>query len=254
MGVWLLAENSESGGNPERYRRCMRLSFFVDESQSLSNREGRERTLKDASQKTCTKFSLFRLTTYWEGLSKSWEKAKKRSRQLILLRPFYFLRKRKRKKKMKKQRFLVLALTVLMVLACLTGCGKKTDGSKFSLVGDSVHGEDGHAAYETWFSSDDLAAGDDTSALDVIRAGLEKEGYTFADESYIYSVTKPDGSSLSAGDNGPNSGWFYAVNGLIPDVAMNEYKIQAGDEVVLRFVDDYNTGVDWETGSFIEAK
>lgn len=155
---------------------------------------------------------------------------------------------------MKKNRcgIIVSLVALMLLLSMLTGCGGKTETVTFTLTGDSIHGEDQHGAFETWIDKAGCEIKDGDTVLEIINAAMEKGGYTFADESYIYSVTAPDGLSLDAGSNGENSGWLYAVNGVIPTVGMAEYVVQDGDHVLLRYVDDFNTEVDWETSTFID--
>ncbi len=150
---------------------------------------------------------------------------------------------------MKKLRSLASVLIVLMLILSLTGCGAKN--VTFSLYGDDLHGETGHQGYAVWIDAISINIQEGDSALSVIIRGLEKKGYSFADESYIYSVTTPGNMTLEASENGPNSGWLFAVNGVIPEVGMGDYKVKEDDHVILQYVDDFNTEVDWETSTFI---
>ncbi len=58
------------------------------------------------------------------------------------------------------------------------------------------------------------------------------------DKGYISAVTK-DGKTLSQLDMGPNSGWMYKVNGKIPDVGIDSYKLSDGDKLELFYTEDY---------------
>lgn len=58
------------------------------------------------------------------------------------------------------------------------------------------------------------------------------------DKGYISAVTK-DGKTLSQLDMGPNSGWMYKVNGKIPDVGIDSYKLSDGDKLELFYTKDY---------------
>ena len=47
------------------------------------------------------------------------------------------------------------------------------------------------------------------------------------------------GVTLSAYDNGANSGWMYTVNGAHPEVGIGQRYVRAGDSIVVHYTDDY---------------
>ena len=68
-----------------------------------------------------------------------------------------------------------------------------------------------------------------------------------AENNYITSVTKGS-ETLAASDKGPKSGWMYTVNGSLPEVGIQDYKLKTGDTVKLYYVEDYTK--DSNTGSW----
>lgn len=153
---------------------------------------------------------------------------------------------------MKKNLSLTLALLLALSLF-MGGCAAKpAETVSFTLVGDSVHGTDPHAAYETWVDSAEVELARGDTAEDIVAKALSLTGYVTNGDGYISSITTPEGLSLGEGSNGDSCGWMFAVNGVIPSVSMAEYEVQAGDSMVLRFVDDYNTEIDWGTSTFID--
>ncbi len=79
-----------------------------------------------------------------------------------------------------------------------------------------------------------------TTVFGLFRRVMAEQGYTYkAVGSYVKSVTDADGNTLSERDGGRNSGWIYTVNGKLPAIYMNGYALKEGDEVVVRFTNDY---------------
>lgn len=79
-----------------------------------------------------------------------------------------------------------------------------------------------------------------TTVFGLFRKALAEQNYTYkAVGSYVKSVTDADGNTLAEGDAGGNSGWIYTVNGKMPSIYMNGYALKEGDEVVVRFTEDY---------------
>ena len=105
-----------------------------------------------------------------------------------------------------------------------------------------------------------------TTVLDVFRQVLAANGYTYdydADYSYLRAVTAPDGTKVAEFSKGKNSGWLYRVNGDIPDVAMNAFQLEDGDEIEVFFTADYMqvpgmvlpfTDVSWDHWAYTAIK
>lgn len=58
------------------------------------------------------------------------------------------------------------------------------------------------------------------------------------DVGYISSVTK-NGVTLKEKDKGTGSGWMYRVNGVMPNVGVNDYKLSDGDTISFFYTTDY---------------
>ena len=112
----------------------------------------------------------------------------------------------------------------------------------FSLIGDTKHGTGAHTG-ETWINRvtfSGLKKG--STAYDVFKAALQKEGYTYTatGAGYVSGITTPAGFTLKEFDNGPRSGWMYTINNVFPDY-MPVTTLKDGDNMVFFYVDDYNT-------------
>lgn len=114
----------------------------------------------------------------------------------------------------------------------------------FSLRGDTVHGEGGHTAYTTWVSSTGYTLSSGATVADLLAAAAGDKGFTYAGSSYVSSITW-NGITLSEQANGPYSGWMFTVNGKITNTGMTTTVLHSGDSVVWRYVDNYNTEIDW---------
>ncbi len=230
--------------------RCSRRCRFIQRlprRKPVTEKLGRLKThVIGVSQKTCTVcFETAR--ELWARLGVS---AKKRSRQSKGLPRLFYTKDQEEKKMKKTTRFSSIVLTLVLILSLLAGCAKSAETARFTLRGYTGAAD----SYEYAKQIDGLKVEikEGASALDVISAALAAENYTFADESYISAVTAKDGTVMSQGDLGENSGWLFAVNGKIPEVGMADCPVKAGDSVELVYVADFNTDVNWETGTFID--
>lgn len=137
----------------------------------------------------------------------------------------------------------------------------------FTLMGDEKHGADGPAVHtraagnlQVWIDQEEYEIGVNDTAEDLIRQALADHGLKLLGSNadrpgdlYISGVQIPpaltgsgdpsDGAAaeeyLSEKDNGPNSGWMYAVNGEEPGTGVGKYFLEDGDEVLLFYSDDY---------------
>lgn len=92
---------------------------------------------------------------------------------------------------------------------------------------------------EEWLSlSTEMPSG--SSAAELLKKALSDSGMSAdgIDEGYIKSVSK-NSVKLSQFDKGKNSGWLYRVNNEAPSVGILDYKLKAGDEILLYYVADY---------------
>lgn len=120
----------------------------------------------------------------------------------------------------------------------------KTIEVSFTLKVDLPRGQEAHQEYNIWLSEKALSLPENAAASDAIKKALSDGGYTCKglEEGYITSITTPDNVTLAAGDNGPNSGWLYLVNGQAPETGIKSYPLQNGDKVELYYVDDWTQG------------
>jgi VCBS repeat-containing protein len=120
---------------------------------------------------------------------------------------------------------------------------------------DLENGDYKGSEYVTWIKTTTytLREGDKvydlfTKALD--EAGLQSVG---ADGNYVKTIYAPsllDGCPLTEKVNGDFSGWMYTVNGSHPNVGLQYYELQNGDQVVWHYVNDFRYEVhDWFSGS-----
>lgn len=75
----------------------------------------------------------------------------------------------------------------------------------------------------------DFSLGDALSYINQSEASITIEGI---ENGYITSV-----NGETAGKFGGYDGWYYSVNGVVPDIGINDYKLQDGDSVVLYYGD-----------------
>ncbi|MEG0550559.1 MAG: DUF4430 domain-containing protein, partial [Vagococcus sp.] len=109
-----------------------------------------------------------------------------------------------------------------------------------SIIGDKEHTSDVPGQYVNWL--DAKGEGNEyTTAFDVFKKAMDDNGYKFAGSSYISSITSPDGVTLTEKGHGPNSGWMYAVNNVLPDVMSTDYLIKDGDVITWFYTDDVTT-------------
>ena len=120
----------------------------------------------------------------------------------------------------------------------------------FALLGDKKHNSDKDKTWhtlhadnlETWIADAEYEVDGNATVLDVISKVLTDNEYTWDNEAgnYISAITKADGTKLEQKDNGANSGWMYTLNGIHPDLAVNEQYLEDGDVVVFHYTDDYS--------------
>lgn len=120
----------------------------------------------------------------------------------------------------------------------------------FTLKGDTVHSGSLHSGtyYPTWIPSTIVELSDSIKTVgDVFKKVLDENGYKYVGlgAGYISSITTPSGLTLSEFDNGKDSGWMYTVNGLHPNVGLNDYILSDGDIIVWHYSDNYKEENDY---------
>lgn len=111
----------------------------------------------------------------------------------------------------------------------------------FVLCGDTAHGADGiHNQYTEWIEPTSCTLPNGATAYDLFKKMMSDYGLSYEVEknSYVSSVTGPDGITLSEFANGPRSGWMYTINNRFPDY-MASVKLKDGDEMRFFYTDDY---------------
>lgn len=92
----------------------------------------------------------------------------------------------------------------------------------------------------TWIGSTSVEISKDATAGDVVKKVLADNHYTYTGSMYyISSITTPAGEKLGEFDKGPNSGWLYSVNGVLPSLTLDQYQMKNGDQIKLYYTDDY---------------
>ena len=71
---------------------------------------------------------------------------------------------------------------------------------------------------------------------------LEGSGITQvgAEDGYVKSMSK-DGKTLAEFSDGPQSGWLYQVNDVLPDVGLTAYQIKNGDAIEFYYTADWTS-------------
>lgn len=116
-----------------------------------------------------------------------------------------------------------------------------------AIFGDTAHGAESEEVHTLrdhnltqWVEEKTYSVEENATAKVLLEQSLKAEGIAFVNTSgnYISELTY-NGITLGETTNGSNSGWLYTVNGVIPDVGIDEYKLQAGDKVVLFYTDNF---------------
>ena len=113
---------------------------------------------------------------------------------------------------------------------------------KFSLMGDSKHGDNGQVHtlkagnLTTWVKQISVEADKNATVLDIVEKVLAMNGMGFKNASGNY-ISEING--LGEFDNGPNSGWMYTLNGVVSLLGVAEQTLKNGDVIVMYYTDDY---------------
>lgn len=118
---------------------------------------------------------------------------------------------------------------------------KKTDVVTAKIYGDNVHEAGAHSAYTLWAGSEFTPEDGGTAEKYVTELIKSFGGEIVYNEQYGYisAVKTAGGETVGEFTNGDKSGWIYTVNGESPSVALRDYKVKAGDEIVFHYYDDY---------------
>ena len=94
--------------------------------------------------------------------------------------------------------------------------------------------------YEDWLAVHDVKIEKNSTAYDLFKKILKDNGYSYEanGNSYVSSITNPDGVTLEEFGNGPRSGWMYTINDKYPDY-MASVKLNDGDKMRFFYTNDY---------------
>ncbi len=132
----------------------------------------------------------------------------------------------------------LLLISVFAVNVSAEGGASGAAGT-FTLVGDTAHGDSGHTAYSVWLQDVPFTIEEGDTALEVFKEILTENGYAYEGDPYISAITTPGGCRLASGTNGSASGWMYYVNGEMASVGADQYVLQAGDQLLWMYVDNW---------------
>ena len=115
-----------------------------------------------------------------------------------------------------------------------------TEGDEIT-VNFSIKGDDGY-----WLSGKKVTVKEGSTVYHAFVEAL-KTGFTYegASTGYVSSITNTTtGKTLAHFDKGPNSGWLYKVNSVLPDVGLTSYTIKDGDNILWYYTDDWTKDPD----------
>lgn len=93
--------------------------------------------------------------------------------------------------------------------------------------------------------NESVSARSDASVYDVLTSVLASSGYTWEGSSnYISYITNPSGVRLGEFSTGPNSGWLYKVNGILPSTPLGEYILESNASIVFYYTNDWTLDPD----------
>lgn len=94
--------------------------------------------------------------------------------------------------------------------------------------------------FKDWLVVHDFEIEKDSTAYDLFKKILNNNGYSYEanGNSYVSSITNPEGVTLEEFGNGPRSGWMYTINDKYPDY-MAAVKLNDGDEMRFFYTNDY---------------
>ena len=104
-----------------------------------------------------------------------------------------------------------------------------------------------------WLNVSVPAKSGESSVYDVLTSVLASNGYTWEGSSnYISYITNPSGVRLGEFSTGPNSGWLYKVNGILPSASLGEYILEGNASIVFYYTNDWT--LDPDAGSMADTK
>ena len=105
-------------------------------------------------------------------------------------------------------------------------------------VSFTLNGNDGNWIAKKSYSG--ISEG--STAFDVFQSVLNENHYTYAARgSYVYQITKPNGTAVGEFTEGKDSGWMYRVNGVLPSVYLAQYPLHNGDDIEVFYTKNWTT-------------
>ena len=105
-------------------------------------------------------------------------------------------------------------------------------------VSFTLNGNDGNWIAKKSYSG--ISEG--STAFDVFQSVLKENNYTYAARgSYVYQITKPNGTAVGEFTEGKDSGWMYRVNGVLPSVYLAQYPLHNGDDIEVFYTKNWTT-------------
>ncbi len=105
-------------------------------------------------------------------------------------------------------------------------------------VSFTLNGNDGN-----WIAKKSYSGiNEGSTAFDVFQRALKENNYTYAARgSYVYRITKPNGTAVGEFTEGKDSGWMYRVNGVLPSVYLAQYPLHNGDDIEVFYTKNWTT-------------
>ncbi len=105
-------------------------------------------------------------------------------------------------------------------------------------VSFTLNGNDGN-----WIAKKSYSGiNEGSTAFDVFQRALNENNYTYAARgSYVYQITKPNGTAVGEFTEGKDSGWMYRVNGVLPSVYLAQYPLHNGDDIEVFYTKNWTT-------------
>ena len=91
-----------------------------------------------------------------------------------------------------------------------------------------------------WISRKAVTVKENATVGDVFTKAIAGTGITAVglENGYISSISNGS-KTLTARENGPNTGWMYKVNGVLPNVGLNSYHVEKDDEILWFYTLDW---------------
>ncbi len=119
----------------------------------------------------------------------------------------------------------------------------------FSLLGDDIHDSDtdknahvlSMGTLQTWIAPKKYTVSANATVKDVLETVLQNNKMSWSNPrgNYVESITR-NGVTLGEFDNGTYSGWMYTLNGVHPNLAVNQQYLEEGDVIVFHYTDNYD--------------